>query len=176
MIFSIICVLCQNKATVSLKIAHGKIGQKNTPFHVILQYLKGQCHGIFNFRFFFMNQFSPSPWLSHLGRFEFFPKFAEKICSSRCTKTVFIILFGLLWVVELTYRKIFPSSSLKGVFTPVSLIPVVHLDLWISRIRNDPNVIFRSLGEDYSWKKTWSKKSRDTVPLSTFFILMCSSH
>jgi hypothetical protein len=35
---------------------------------------------------------------------------------------------------------------------PVSLTPVVHLDLQISprifkKIRNDPNVIFRGLGE-----------------------------
>jgi hypothetical protein len=38
---------------------------------------------------------------------------------------------------------------------PVSLIPVVHLDLGISqeileRIRNDPNIIFSGLGEDDS--------------------------
>jgi hypothetical protein len=38
---------------------------------------------------------------------------------------------------------------------PVSLIPVVHLHLRISprileKIRNDPNVIFRGLGEDDS--------------------------
>ncbi len=53
---------------------------------------------------------------------------------------------------------------------PVSLIPVVHLHLRISPqifeiFWNDPNVIFGGLGEDDSWKKTWSKKSRDTVPL-----------
>ncbi len=39
-----------------------------------------------------------------------------------------------------------------GNLPPVSLIPVVHLDLRISpqifeRIRNDPNVIIRGLGE-----------------------------
>jgi hypothetical protein len=38
---------------------------------------------------------------------------------------------------------------------PVSLIPVVHLDLQISprifeKIRNDPSVKFRGLGEDDS--------------------------
>ncbi len=26
---------------------------------------------------FFMNQFPPSPWVYHLGRFEYFQKFAE---------------------------------------------------------------------------------------------------
>ncbi len=44
----------------------------------------------------------------------------------------------------------------------VSLTPVVHLDLRISpqifgKIRNDPNVIIRGLGEDDSWKKPEAK-------------------
>jgi hypothetical protein len=47
---------------------------------------------------------------------------------------------------------------------PVSLTPVVHLDLRISprifeKIRNDSNVIIRGLGEG-------DKKSRDIVPLN----------
>ena len=47
---------------------------------------------------------------------------------------------------------------------------MVHLDLGISprileKNQNDLNVLFRGLGKDDSWKKTWSKKSRDTVPL-----------
>ncbi len=42
---------------------------------------------------------------------------------------------------------------------PVSLTPVAHLDLRIfpqifEKIRNDPNVIIRGLGEGDSWKKT----------------------
>jgi hypothetical protein len=50
-----------------------------------------------------------------------------------------VILFGHLW------------QNLP----PVSLTPVVHLDLRISplifeKIRNDPNVIIRGLGEDDS--------------------------
>ncbi len=56
---------------------------------------------------------------------------------------------------------------------PVSLTPVVHLDLRISpqifdKIWNDPNVIFRGF-----MKKTLSKNSRDTVPLipSPLFLL-----
>ncbi len=45
-------------------------------------------------------------------------------------------------------------------------IPVVHLYLrFFDKILNDPNVIFMGLGEDDSMKKTWSKKSRYTVPL-----------
>ncbi len=53
-----------------------------------------------------------------------------------------------------------------GNLPPVSTTPGVHLDLRISprifeKIWNDPNVIIRGLGE-----KTWSKKSRDTVPLT----------
>jgi hypothetical protein len=50
-----------------------------------------------------------------------------------------------------------PPVSLTPVanLPPVSLTPVVHLDLRISRrifekIRNDPNVIFRGLGEGES--------------------------
>jgi hypothetical protein len=41
----------------------------------------------------------------------------------------------------------------------VLLIPVVHIDLRISprtlkkKNRNDPNVIFRGLGEDEAWEK-----------------------
>ncbi len=66
-----------------------------------------------------------------------------------------------------------------GNLPPVSLTPaanlppVVHLDLRKSlrifeKIRNDPNVIFslQGLGGRWFMKKTWSKKSRDTVPLS----------
>jgi hypothetical protein len=34
------------------------------------------------------------------------------------------------------------------------------------KIVNNPNVIFRGLGEDNSWIKTWSKNSRYTVPLT----------
>jgi hypothetical protein len=49
-------------------------------------------------------------------------------------------------------------------FPPVSLIPVVHLDSLISpwifeKIWNDPNVIFRGLGEGDLWKKPKEKIS-----------------
>jgi hypothetical protein len=47
----------------------------------------------------------------------------------------------------------------------------LRIDLLISprifeKIRNEPSVIFRGLGEDDSWKKIWSKNLGDTVPLS----------
>jgi hypothetical protein len=57
-----------------------------------------------------------------------------------------------------------PPVSLTPVanLPPVSLAPVVHLDLQISprifeKIRNDPNVIIRGLGEGDSWKKPEAK-------------------
>ncbi len=37
-----------------------------------LNSLKGPCHEIFDFKLFFMDQFPPSPWVTHEGRFEFF--------------------------------------------------------------------------------------------------------
>ncbi len=70
--------------------------------------------------------------------------------------------------MSLIPAAILPLLSLIVANLPlVSLTPVVHLDLRISlrileKIRNDPNVIFRGLGEGDSWKK-----SRDTVPLRT---------
>ncbi len=77
----------------------------------------------------------------------------------------------------------FPPVSLipTAILPPVSLTPVVHLDLriapWIfEKVRNDPNVIFRGLGEGDSWKKTWSKKSRDTVPLNPIGNLLIIIH
>ncbi len=54
------------------------------------------------------------------------------------------------------------SLILAAILPPVSLTPVVHLDLRISprifeKIRNDPNVISRGLGEGDSWKKPEEK-------------------
>ncbi len=45
---------------------------------------------------------------------------------------------------------------------------MVHLDLRISprifeKVRNNPHVIFRGLGEDYQWQKSEAKKSCDTA-------------
>jgi hypothetical protein len=70
-------------------------------------------------------------------------------------------------------NKIIKIFLLEGFFhlPPVSLPPVANLELRISprifeKIRNGPNGIIRGLGETGSIKKTRSKKSRDTVPLS----------
>ncbi len=94
-----------------------------------------------------------------------------------------IILFGHLWVVcRVSIYKHFclqdhfkvsaawhcshylPPVSTTPVanLPPVSLIPLVHLYLRISprifeKIRNDPNVIFRGLGEGGSWNKLEAK-------------------
>ncbi len=53
---------------------------------------------------------------------------------------------------------------------PVSTTPVANLELRISprifeKIWNGPNGILRGLEETDSYKKTTSRKSRDTVPL-----------
>ncbi len=55
---------------------------------------------------------------------------------------------SLIPVANLPPVSLIPAAILP----PVSLIPVVHLDSRISprifeKIRNDPNVIFRGLGE-----------------------------
>jgi hypothetical protein len=39
--------------------------------------IKGQCYEIFDFRFFFINQFPPSPLSITLGLFRIFRIFAE---------------------------------------------------------------------------------------------------
>jgi hypothetical protein len=73
-----------------------------------------------------------------------------------------------------------PVSLIPVTLLPVANLPpvspVVHLDLRISprifeKNLDDPYVIFRGLGEGDLWKKTWSKKSRDTVPLIHVLVL-----
>ncbi len=76
---------------------------------------------------------------------------------------------------RVTYKKMFPSSSLYGVSSqvfcfyylpPVSTTSVVQVAKfvvdtggahWVANIsanfRKDPNAIFRGLGEDVSWKE-----------------------
>ncbi len=80
--------------------------------------LKGQCHEIFDFRFFH-ESVSPKPLSIPIGCVKFFWKFTEIFAAqgaSPCcrptsrkwkkssVRKVFIILFEHLWVVELTYR------------------------------------------------------------------------
>ncbi len=47
--------------------------------------LKGQCHEIFCFWFFFMNQFPPQPQSIPVGPFQIFSKNRGDILKSRCT-------------------------------------------------------------------------------------------
>jgi hypothetical protein len=87
---------------------------------------------------------------------------------------------SLIQVAKLPPVYLTPSENLP----PVSLTPGkfatgvvdtgsepslanIFASFW-KKIRNDLHVIFEGLGEDDSWKKTWSKKSRDTVPLKTY--------
>jgi hypothetical protein len=79
--------------------------------------LKGQCHEIFDF-YFFHESVSPKPPSIPLRPFQIFSKICGDVRSSRCTTCVvdtgskwkkssiikmLIILFGHLWIVELTY-------------------------------------------------------------------------
>ncbi len=93
--------------------------------------LKGTVPRDFRLQVVLWNQFPPSPWISHEGRFEFFRKFAEIFLAQGAP----------------------PAANLP----PVSLLLGVLLDLRITlrifeKILNDPNVIIRGLGEDEPWK------------------------
>jgi hypothetical protein len=59
--------------TETIDFSRSKCTNCNTPKNI---HLKRQCHEIVYFRFYFMNQFPPSPRVSHLDRFKFFRKFA----------------------------------------------------------------------------------------------------
>ena len=80
--------------------------------------LKGTVSRDFLLLVFFMNQFPPSLWLYHQGRFEFFRKFAEIFAAQGLppvsttpvangknlqSEQFLLILFGHYWVVEETY-------------------------------------------------------------------------
>jgi hypothetical protein len=81
-------------------------------------HIKGTVPRDFRLLVFFMNQFPPSTWVYPYGHFKFFQKIRGDIRGSRCTtgvvdtggkwkkssiRKILIILFGQLWVVELTY-------------------------------------------------------------------------
>ncbi len=89
-------------------------------------YLEGQCYEISDFWLFSWNSFPQAPEYT-VRAVSNFSKISGDICSSRCTTSdvdtggkwkkssiikILIILFWHLWEVELTYRYIFPSSSL----------------------------------------------------------------
>ncbi len=139
-----------------------------------------------------MDQFPPSPWVYHWGRFEFFRKFAEIL---RCTTGV-VDTGGNLPLVSLTLAAILPPVSLTPVtkLPPVSTTQAVLLAKF-AVVDNDgkfatgvidtgsapslsnisanfreknskwPQCYFRGLGGDDLWKNTWNK-SRENVPLS----------
>ncbi len=85
-----------------------------------------------------MNQFSPKPLSIPLDRFNFFRKFTEIFAAQGALSGKFAV----------------------GVVDTCGILPpVVHLDLRISprifeKIQNDPDVIFRGLGEGDSLKIT----------------------
>jgi hypothetical protein len=106
----------------------------------LLNDLKGQCHEIFDFRFF-RESVSPKPLSIPLGLFRIFfensRRYSQLKVHHRCR-----------W-----YRWCIWLANISG------------SQRILKKIWNDPYVIFRGLGEDDSWKKTWSKKPRDPVPL-----------
>ncbi len=66
-----------NNSYCKCRTGYSKLTDKLPTVCIQSNTLKGQCHEIFDFWFFFMNQFPPIPWVYHEGRFEFFRKFAE---------------------------------------------------------------------------------------------------
>ncbi len=88
----------------------------------------------FSTSFIFHDSLFPKPLSIPLGAFQTFSKIRRDIHSS----------------------KLIPAANLP----PVALKLVLDLRIspWIfEKIRNDPNVIFRGSGKDYSWKKPEGK-------------------
>ncbi len=116
-----------------------------------------------------MNQLPPSPWVSHLGHFNYFFLFTEIFRSSRCTpvsltlvangkkssiRKVLTILYGHLWVVELTHKYIFFFIFTLR-FKQSDFVPII----WHRYINNTSgtggkfNVVLLDTGVvDTSWK------------------------
>ncbi len=98
--------------------------------------LKGQCHEIFDFRFFFLNQFPTSPWVSHYGRLEFFQKFAE-IFAAQGAPSVFIDSSGKEKIFKLKSFNYFLFTlsivELKGGFFGFFLFVYVSQTCFICR-------------------------------------------
>ncbi len=90
-------------------------------------------------RIFRCHEFPQAPEIGiPLVTFRIFLKFRGNIRSSRCFTGVGVSS-GAHWLANIAAN--FQTNS------------------------NDLNVIFRGLREDDLWKKTWSKKSRDTILL-----------
>jgi hypothetical protein len=148
---------------------------------------KGQCHEIFWIWFFSWISFPQDPDYIIRAVSNFFLIFAEIFAAQSgkwkksSIRKFFYDSFGHLWVVELAYKYIFSSSfqvvsSLTiapVVLSPVSLIPVVHLELRIyprifEKLRNGLNGILWGCGETDSWKKP------EAIYLVTMSLFSCS--
>ncbi len=139
--------------------------------------LKGKCHGIFDFRFSTWISFPQAPDYSIGAVSNFFEnsrRYSQLKVHHRCRwhrwqmEKIFNLHY-FFWTPlgSRVSRRL--SLIPAAILPPVSLIPVVHLDLRISprifeNIRNGPNGIIRGWGI-LIHEKTRSKKSRDTVPL-----------
>jgi hypothetical protein len=157
--------------------------------------LKGQGHEVFDFRF------PQSPLVSHKGQFKFFWKYAEKCtaqgappCQRQMEKIFNQKSFKYLVWTPLGSRVNISNSCHQcrwhrwQIVPLVSLTPLANLHRWYwcctlileylrefcKKIWNDPNVIFRGLGEDV--KKTWSKISSVTVPLKMHTMCVMDAH
>jgi hypothetical protein len=86
-----------------------------------------------------MNQFPPSIWENFYGHFEFFRKFAEiftaqgappvsttPVANESLSRKILIILFGHLWVVELTYIYIFAFKFTLRCLQPDIVLIICH--------------------------------------------------
>ncbi len=94
--------------------------------------LKGQCHEIFCF-WFFLESVSPKPLIIPLGPFQIFSKIRGDIRRSKfatgvkpSSRKILIILFGHLWVVELTYIEIFAFKFTLRCLQPDVVAIVCH--------------------------------------------------
>ncbi len=106
--------------------------------------LKGQCHEIFCF-WFFLESVSRKPLIIPLGPFRIFSKIRWDIRSSRfatgvndtggkwkthSSRKIFIILFGHLWVVELTFIYIFAFKFTLRCLQPDIVAIICHWRRW----------------------------------------------
>jgi hypothetical protein len=97
---------------------------RTVPFLIDIS-LKGQCHEIFDFKLSTWISFPQAPDYTIRAVSNFLQKFVEIFAAQGAppvsltmvanensfNQKMFIISFGHLWVVELAYRKFFPSSS-----------------------------------------------------------------
>ncbi len=140
---------------------------------------KGQCQE------FFYESVSPKPLSIPVGPFRIILKIRRysqikmhhwcqlhwwQMEKNLQSEIFFIILFGYLWVVELTQRYLFFKFTLRCKQSDIVLINAASADKFATgvfylrisprifeKIRNDPTVLIRGLAEDDSWKKTLNK-------------------